>query len=492
MSSAEISKSGLTGARDAHGPGRASLAARLTMLFLLSGLTLLLLVSGSLYVALVHGLQSADDEALLDKVHVLHTLINTPVPDPTIIKQEIGEDANAPRRIFMRVLAADGSVLYESPSMRAQLPVDRFRGVPLLQKPNATGQTITSVAGEPFRVLATRLEERGAAADKTVVVQAAIDTSLDEELLGRYRIALAIAAGTALLLYAAASYWAIRFGLRPVHRIAREAQLVRADTLNRRIELTRLPSELLGLASTFNSMLERLDESFKKLRQFSDDLAHELRTPINRLLVANEVALRQQRTADEYREVVSANVESCAQLSQIIQTLLFLARTESPHASIKREHVDVRSELKTIAEFYEPAAAEAGLSLSVDAPEAIEAEFDRPLFQRAIANLIANAIAHTPPGGFIKIGARSNDSTVYVEVADNGHGISPDDLPRVFERFYRADQTRSNAAGNLGLGLAIVRGIAGLHGGSAHIESALGKGTIAKLELPKRGGVTAG
>ena len=490
MSSAEMSTSGLADARGASRTRLASLAARLTLLFLLSGLTLLLIVTGSLYVALVHGLQQADDEALLDKVHVLHALISEPVPDPTIIKQEIGEDANAPRRIFMRVLATDGGVLYESPDMRTQLPVNRFRGVPVVQKSPIAGQSITSVAGEPFRVLATRLEEHGAAGDQTIVVQAAIDTSLDQELLGRYRAALGIAAGIALLLYAAASYWAIRFGLRPLHRIAREAQLVRADTLDRRIELTRLRSELLGLATTFNSMLERLDESFKKLRQFSDDLAHELRTPINRLLVANEVALHQMRTTDEYREVVSANVESCAQLSQIIQTLLFLARTESPQGSIKREHVNVLAELKAIHDFYEPATAEAGVSLSVDCGEDIEAELTRSLFQRAIGNLIGNALAHTPPGGFIKIGARSNNSAVAVEVADSGCGISPEDLPHVFERFYRADQTRSG--GNLGLGLAIVRGIAGLHGGSAHIESTLGRGTVVKLDLPKRAGVAAG
>jgi two-component system, OmpR family, heavy metal sensor histidine kinase CusS len=224
-------------------------------------------------------------------------------------------------------------------------------------------------------------------------------------------------------------------------------------------------------------MLERLDDCFSRLRQFSDDLAHELRTPMNRLLVASEVALGQARTLDEYREVLGSSVDTCARLSQLIQNLLFIARSESPRSEVNRERIELAHELSVIREFYEPLASEAGIELSTDCDAELTAEVDRSLLQRAIGNLVANAVAHTPRDGSIQIRGRNAGTALLIEVSDTGQGIAAEHLP--------VDPNRSKTDGNTGLGLAIVKSIAILHGGSVEIESVVEAGTVVKVYLPK-------
>jgi two-component system heavy metal sensor histidine kinase CusS len=329
------------------------------------------------------------------------------------------------------------------------------------------------------------LHNANAGAVSQTSIQVAADVTSDQMLLTRYRTDLAFALGIALLICGGAGYQIVHAGLRPVRLIAQAAEDIGASTLDRRLKVSGLPSELRSLAATFNAMLQRLDASFSRLRQFSDDIAHELRTPINRVLIANEVALGQARTPDEYRDVLASNVDACGRLSQMVQSLLFLARSEGPQSRIEREMVDVAQELSAIREFYEPLASEAGLELAVGCDAGLIAQVDRSLLRRAIGNLITNSIAHTPPGHFIKILGKDEGTSMSVEVVDTGQGIAAEHLPHVFDRFYRADQNRSTSEGHLGLGLSIVKSIATLHGGSAEIESLVGQGTTVRIRLPK-------
>ena len=170
----------------------------------------------------------------------------------------------------------------------------------------------------------------------------------------------------------------------------------------------------------------------------------------------------------------------------MIDSLMFLARAELPHAQIHRTPVDVGEELVAVAEFYEPAASEAGLRLQVlETPTAsLAAELDRALFQRAVSNLVTNAIAYTPRGGAVQLRASQSGRDLRVEVIDTGVGIAPEHLARVSDRFYRVDRSRSSASGGLGLGLAIVKSIVQFHGGTVHVVSQPGSGTTVTLVLP--------
>lgn len=455
-----------------------SLAARLTAWFIVSAFALTVVVTGSLYWALARGLAQADDETLLDKVHVLGSLLSAAHPDEAVITQEIGEDADAPRRTYVRVLLASGSVLNETPGMAEELPTGSFRPV------GRGAASIQGADGRPFRGLSQSLGL--VAGPAGYVVQVASDITEDQRLLAGYRIDLAVVLGVSLLACAGAGYQIVQTGLRPLRRIARAAGEIGASTLDKRLETADLPAELQSLALTFNAMLVRLHGSFSRLRQFSDDIAHELRTPLNRLLIASEVALTQAKTLDDYRDALASNIEACTRLSQMVQSLLFLARSENPAARIERENIELGRELAAIAEFYEPLASEAGLRFSVACPVGLAGQVDRSLLQRAIGNLVANAIAHTPRGGSIRIEARDAGDALAIKVVDTGRGIATAHLPHVFERFYRADPTRAAVNGNLGLGLPIVKSIAALHGGTVDIESASGSGTAVTLNLPKQ------
>jgi two-component system heavy metal sensor histidine kinase CusS len=232
-------------------------------------------------------------------------------------------------------------------------------------------------------------------------------------------------------------------------------------------------------------MLDRLEDSFRRLSQFSADIAREFRTPINNLRGEAEVALTRARSVDEYREALVSCLEESVRLSDLISDLLFLARAEKPAMNLRREDVHIRQELAKLCEYHEAAAADAGIELSVDCIEGLTFPLDRSLLQRAIGNLVANAFAHTPAGGKVVLSSSATNDRLRIEVSETGIGIPPEDLPRVFDRFYRVDSSRFSNGANVGLGLAIVKGIAVLHRGWTEVESELGRGTRITLVLPR-------
>jgi two-component system heavy metal sensor histidine kinase CusS len=335
--------------------------------------------------------------------------------------------------------------------------------------------------GRAFHVRVDRLP---AAAGDSWIVHVAMDRTLEEELLRNYRKGLAFVLCLALLFCTIVGYQIAKRGMRPVHKIAAAARQIRSTTLGERIDGRGLPAELSTLADTFNGMLDRLQNSFERLTRFSADIAHELRTPVNNLRGEVEVALGRSRTPDEYRDVLGSALEECERLAQLIDSLLFLARAERPETSVVKERVDIGNELATVREYYEVAAADAGVQLDVDVATPLTADVDRTLLQRAVSNLVANAVAHTPPGGRVRLASFRDNGRVVIEVADSGAGIPANHLPHVFDRFYRVDDARSSKSGGVGLGLAIVKSIAAMHGGSAAIESMPGKGTTVRLEFP--------
>lgn len=311
-----------------------------------------------------------------------------------------------------------------------------------------------------------------------------MDRGHDEYLLARYRERLWLVLGVSLVLSSVIGHLIARGGMRPIEGISRTAARIRATTLHERISAGGLPAELRGLAETFNSMLDRLEHSFRHVSQFSDDVAHELRTPINNLRGEIEVALSKVRSPEDYRDILGSCYEECTRISRLIRTLLFLARSDTAADALQRETVDVGEELVNVAAFYEAAAAEAGVRLRVSGAAGVRALLDRTLLQQAIGNLVSNAVAHTPAGGSVELAATSVEQEVMIAVSDTGCGIPPEHLPHVFERFYRVDRSRTGSQQNAGLGLAVVKSIVSRHAGRVEIESTVGQGTEVRLILP--------
>jgi two-component system, OmpR family, heavy metal sensor histidine kinase CusS len=234
-----------------------------------------------------------------------------------------------------------------------------------------------------------------------------------------------------------------------------------------------------------NDMVEELETANTSLQQYADNVAHELRSPVNKVLLASEIALSRPRSSEEYQDTLVSIVEESQRLSSIVASLLFLARARRTRVDLERQTVDVGAELATIRAYFETAAHEAGVDLAVECAANCSIGADRTLFQRAVCNLVANAISHTPAGGAVRIGVRDGRDKLVVEVTDTGEGVSAEDQTRVFDRFYRADKARIAASGRLGLGLPITQSIMNLHGGSISMRSALGLGTVVTLEFPR-------
>jgi len=461
-----------------------SIAWRMTIWYALSTFALIFVACGLLYWGLASSLYHEDLRDLADNLNNARLLLPSPATEGSRLalqKRPSWTPRHQPE-IYLRVLDRDGRTLIETPGMSAELPPPSKKELASLSQ-RGDRLDVTSPSGKPFLALIRPIAGQ-VRAGPGQVIEVAMDREHDEYLLARYRERLWLVLGISLVLCSFAGYLIARGGMRPIESIGHTAARIRSTTLHQRIEVEGLPGELAELAVTFNSMLDRIEEAFLHVSQFSDDAAHELRTPINNLRGEIEVTLSQKRSADEYREVLASCSEECIRISRLIHTLLLLARPDTAGDALRCEQIDVGQVLANMGEYYEAAAAEAGLYLHVSSADGIHAEVDRSLFQQAVGNLVSNAIAHTPEGGCIRLAASSDENKMTVVVGDTGSGIAPEHLPHVFERFYRVDRARVGSGHNVGLGLAVVKSIVVRHGGRVEIESEVGHGTEVRLILP--------
>jgi two-component system heavy metal sensor histidine kinase CusS len=272
--------------------------------------------------------------------------------------------------------------------------------------------------------------------------------------------------------------------MRPVKNIALAMRKTTISKLEYRLDAqNNWPKEFTDLAKHFNAMLDRLETSFNRLSQFSADLAHELRTPINNLKGEAEICLMKDRSILEYQQVLGSNLEEYDRLSRMIENLLFLARAESPKSQLMRTKFSLRKAIQAVVEFYTPMAEEKSIGFKIvgDDESQLVLSADELLFERVLHNLCSNALKYTPVFGQITINLFSSMNKIIIQVMDNGPGISKKHLPHLFERFYRVDKARTQESGRNGLGLAIVKSIMDLHEASITIDSVVGKGTTINL-----------
>jgi two-component system heavy metal sensor histidine kinase CusS len=447
-------------------------------------LLLVLLGTASLYIVLRTELDRSTDLFLADKLHVLRTMLRERPDDQDALREEIELESAARRyqQFYIRLVDEHGASIMTTPGMVEQLDVAQLAS----QTRSRPERSITMAGnhGRPFRATSA-VASVGLPATHTDTIQIAIDISQEEALLARYRFWFWAILLVSSILFPLVGYGIARHGIRPVEDIAAMARRITSTNLRERIGAEGYPLELASLAGTFNEMLDRLEESFERISRFSADIAHDLRTPVNIIRGEAEVALARARTVHEYRDVLESSLEETVRLSDLIGDLLFLARAESPITHVQRQKVDVGELLGTVREYYDATAWNAGVSLvTSNGNDPVTAELDRSLMLRAVSNLVSNAIAHTPAGGSVTLATATEGTGIRIEVSDTGSGIPAEALPRVFDRFFRVDPSRSKTSGGTGLGLAIVQSIMTLHGGSAEITSQLGSGTRVWLRMP--------
>lgn len=463
---------------------RRTLAFRLTAAYSLAGLLFVLLSTASLYIVLRTELDKSTEQFLADKLHVLRTILQERPNDRDALREEIELETAARRyqQFYIRLLDDHGVPILTTPGMAEQLDVAEL--IRRTRNHSETSVSMTGVHGRAFRV-ASATAWAGTSPPRGDTIQIAIDISQEEALLRRYRLWFWAILLASSVLFPLLGYRIARHGIRPVEEIAATARRITSTNLRERIGAEGYPSELASLAGTFNEMLDRIEQSFERISRFSADIAHDLRTPVHNIRGEAEVALARARTVDEYREVIESTLEEAVRLSELIGDLLFLARAESPLTELRRERVNVGTLLNAVRDYYEASASDGGISLVADeGAESVTAELDRALMLRAVSNLVSNAIAHTPNGGKVTLAARAEGTAIRIEVSDTGAGIPAEALPRVFDRFFRVDPSRSATSGGTGLGLAIVQSITTLHGGHAEITSQFGHGACVTLRIP--------
>lgn len=312
---------------------------------------------------------------------------------------------------------------------------------------------------------------------------ARLRTGSQQDLVGVLAAALLLSIGVGILIARRIVVGAKRLG-------AAASRIGGASALDARLPLDRTPTELVESTLAFNSMLERLQLSFERLSAFSSDLAHDLRTPIGNLLGEAQVALSRARTSDEYRAVIESAVEEYERMSRMIANMLFLARADNAQAVVAREALDVREALGRVCTYFEQVAEERHVKIVVEVAAADDARVwaDESMLVRAVSNLVSNALRHAVTNTDVRLTARFDaDGTCRITVSNEGPPIAPDVQARIFERFYRGAQAREQSSSSSGLGLAIVRSIMELHGGSSSIRNATGHPTTFELVFPPPG-----
>lgn len=308
----------------------------------------------------------------------------------------------------------------------------------------------------------------------------ALDITHHEQFMAEFRRTLALSVALAALFTAALGWVATRAGLRPLRRMAALAGDLSASRLGERLPEAPLPAEIRALAAAFNTMLARLEESFRRLSEFSADLAHELRTPLSNLMTQTQVALTRARTVEEYRELLGSNIEEYERLARMTGDMLFLAQADNRLLAPRREPVALDAEVDKLFEFYDALADDRGIRLVRQGR--VGAQVDPGMMRRALSNLLSNALRHCPDDGSVTVTLTSTPDGARVDVANPGE-IPGALMARLFERFHTGDPARRISGEGAGLGLPIARSIARMHGGDLVAGNAGGR-VVFTLTLP--------
>lgn len=452
-----------------------SITARLTLLSILSTSVILCSIGWYLYQTLADTLEQDNRQFLLKEIQLLRTVLQEQPPNLERLADEQSEGIGLPAgRYYSRILNEAGGSLIETPGMESFPTAMQFPILSELSETHGVVQTIPD--GRTVMLMA--------AVSQTTpqhIIHIALDMTHEATLLAQYQHNLIGALVLGLLFSTVAAVFVARRGLSPLAEMTRHIEGITATHLHAQLDPASWPKELSALASSFNAMLLRLAKSFAQLTQFSADLAHELRNPINNLMGATEVGLAKSRNADEYREILESNLEEYGRLSRTVETLLFLARAENTEISLRTARLNGRAELEAVCSYHEALAEGKGIRLVCQGEGFLYA--DAQLLKRVLSNLVHNAIQQTPNGGAICVSLRSaHDGSAEIRVEDTGCGIAAEHLPKLFDRFFRVDPARSEEG--TGLGLAIVKSIMDLHHGSVVIDSTPGKGTVVTLHIP--------
>ncbi|SFA73698.1 two-component system, OmpR family, heavy metal sensor histidine kinase CusS [Collimonas sp. OK607] len=464
------------------------LTVRLTLLFSASMVVILLTVSSFLYEKVEHQIYQKDQTELQHAIALQEEMVRTLENNqaPGMWQQKWREHMEKSDRLWFR-LTGPGDPAHTGTSETSELsgvtvPFDKFPAVSSSSHPEFKIWKAKKVGGNHPRYMLANVAIT-TQPGRTWSLQAALDVTQSRAIINEYWEGLALMLCAVTIFSTCFGFFVAHKGLAPVRAISSAIERISIEKLDTRIGNQPWPSDLRVLAQTFDAMLGRLENSFDQLSRFSSDLAHEFRSPINNLVAAAGVTLSRDRDAADYKDTLATVVDEGERLSRMVSGMLFLARTENATQAIHLETLQTGDEFKKVLDFFEALAEEKDVTLNAHGDLVICA--DPLLLRRALSNLIMNALRYTPPKGHITLRAEPSGAMVSLSVSDSGAGIGAEHLPHLFDRFYRADISRSSGE-NTGLGLAVTKSIVELHGGSIDVTSTVGSGTCFTFTFPAK------
>jgi heavy metal sensor kinase len=423
-------------------------------------------------------LQSRMDQELLHELREYSSLVTLKGLETLKTVMALEAESEGIEEIFFRVLTPEGQVLASTNlSSWGDVGIDGDA----LKQMSAGAEHVFQTLGRPDRKGNTRILY-GPLAPGTILQ---VGKSLEEEtsfilasrdIFGRLLLVMLVVSGLI-------GWFVARRALSGVQEITRTASEIAGGAFERRVALTSGGAELDQLALTFNAMLDRIQALMTGMKEVTDDIAHDLRSPIARIRGVAETCLVTAKTVDEYQALAAVTVEECDRLLEIINTMLDISEAEAGAAMLKMEALDVSRLVLDACALFQAVAEDKGVRLISEVGAACFFNGDLRRLQRMIANLLDNALKYTPAGGTVAVTLRCDDEWVALSIRDTGSGISQDDLSRIFERFYRCEESRSEPGAGLGLSLALA--IARAHGGHIAVKSSLREGSDFVVRLPR-------
>lgn len=451
---------------------RLSLTQRLTLTFVALSSAVLMGLGWVVSNSVEKHFEELDLEVLTGKMELIaQTLQGVSTPSNlTQLSHQLARSLIGHHGLEVMLLDAEQTVMFATaqaefdPAMVARLAAEHPG------QPSLWPTVSPTYRGLAQRIPAATLDAKGQPID--VVVAAAIRIDHHQAYMRSFVKTLWLFVAAAVALMVLLGWWTVRRSLAPLRTMRAQAQVVTAQQLGRRVPVQNMPVELAELAHSLNDMLARLEEAFKRLSDFSSDIAHELRTPVSNLMTQTQVALSQPRAADNYRQVLESNAEELERMARMIADMLLLAKADNGLVLPNREPVDLATEVQALFDYFEAVADDKSLTLRLDGAANVRA--DRLMLRRAVANLLSNAVRHATRGTVVQVRLAQNESGATLSVENTGDTIAPELLERIFDRFFRVDSARQHTSEGTGLGLAITRSIVVAHGGSIGATSANG------------------
>ena len=386
---------------------------------------------------------------------------------------------------FYRIYDGSGNVGSRSNNIDAsKFPLSQEAYADALSGTN-TYETFFVDGKHPIRVITMPILR-----EKKLVNLVQVGTSLEavKETLRNLRIFLFTAVPSVLVFATLFARFLARRALKPISKIIKTARDIgQGQELSQRIPVFKVQDELGQLALTFNEMMDRLENSFAQMRQFSSDASHELRTPLTVLQGQNELVLSKLRDPKEYQEVIISNLEEIKYMSKVLEDLFVLSRSDENQVLLNYKRMDLRDLVEEVCRHAEILAEEKDISIVIAFLEQVKIDGDEVRLRQMVWNILHNGIKYTQPGGELKVSLLEESGFALLSIQDTGIGIPEKDLPFIFNRFYRVDKARSKDEGGSGLGLSICRHIAEAHKGEIKVESKPGLGTRFKIHIPSTG-----